>query len=100
MTLRKREVDEGTLLALAAGRTAWSERFSPDRSFVEEPLPAVRSRRGGALLPRPARRNRRRGLAAQRTVPSGRTSAPSSSSASRTRNWNADHAPRRDSNIR
>ena len=47
MTLRKREVDEGTLLALAAGRTAWSERFSPDRSFVEEPLPAVRSAEEG-----------------------------------------------------
>jgi glucosamine 6-phosphate synthetase-like amidotransferase/phosphosugar isomerase protein len=43
MTLTKREVDEGTLLALRAGRTAWTERFSPDRSYVEEPLPAVRS---------------------------------------------------------
>jgi glucosamine 6-phosphate synthetase-like amidotransferase/phosphosugar isomerase protein len=47
MTLTKREVDEGTLLALAAGRTAWSERFSPDRSYVEEPLPAVRSAEEG-----------------------------------------------------
>ena len=47
MTLTKRQVDEGTLLALAAGRTAWSERFSPDRSHVEEPLPAVRSAEEG-----------------------------------------------------
>jgi glucosamine 6-phosphate synthetase-like amidotransferase/phosphosugar isomerase protein len=47
MTLTKREVDEGTLLALRAGRTAWSERFTPDRSHVEEPLPAVRSAEEG-----------------------------------------------------
>lgn len=47
MTLTKREVDEGTLIALQNGRTAWTERFSPDRTHVEEPLPAVRSAEEG-----------------------------------------------------
>jgi hypothetical protein len=47
MTLTKREVDEGTLIALQGGRTAWTERFSPNRSHVEEPLPAVRSAEEG-----------------------------------------------------
>lgn len=47
MTLTKREVDEGTLIALQGGRTAWAERFSPNRSHVEEPLPAVRSAEEG-----------------------------------------------------
>jgi glucosamine 6-phosphate synthetase-like amidotransferase/phosphosugar isomerase protein len=47
MTLTKREVEEGTLLAFHAGRTAWSERFTPDRSHEEEPLPAVRSAEEG-----------------------------------------------------
>ena len=47
--LQKREVPEGTLLALADGRVAWSERFRPDASFVEErKLPAVRAPREGA----------------------------------------------------
>jgi glucosamine 6-phosphate synthetase-like amidotransferase/phosphosugar isomerase protein len=43
MTLRKTEVDEGTLVALRGGKQAWSERFTPDRSYEEEPLPAVRA---------------------------------------------------------
>ena len=47
MTLTKREVEEGTLLAFRHGRTAWSERFTPDRSHVEEPLPAVRAAEEG-----------------------------------------------------
>jgi glucosamine 6-phosphate synthetase-like amidotransferase/phosphosugar isomerase protein len=49
-TFTKREVDEGTLLAFADGRVAWSERFTPDRSYVEETaLPAVRSAEEGAF---------------------------------------------------
>jgi glucosamine 6-phosphate synthetase-like amidotransferase/phosphosugar isomerase protein len=41
--LAKRELYEGALLALEAGRVAWRERFRPDGSFVEEALPAVRA---------------------------------------------------------
>ena len=43
MTLTKRELAEGTLLALEHGHVARSERFTPDRSHVETPLPAVRA---------------------------------------------------------
>jgi glucosamine--fructose-6-phosphate aminotransferase (isomerizing) len=43
MTLWKRELDEGTLVALEHGRPAWTERFTPDRSYRERPLPAVRA---------------------------------------------------------
>jgi glucosamine 6-phosphate synthetase-like amidotransferase/phosphosugar isomerase protein len=47
--LHKREVSEGTMLALADGRVAWNERFRPDASFVEEnPLPTVRAPQEGA----------------------------------------------------
>jgi glucosamine 6-phosphate synthetase-like amidotransferase/phosphosugar isomerase protein len=41
--LRKREVPEGTLIAAVGGRLVRSEAFEPDRSFTEEPLPAVRA---------------------------------------------------------
>ena len=42
--LQKREVPEGTLVALSDGRVAWSERFRADDSFVEEnALPPVRT---------------------------------------------------------
>src|SRR5439155_1252946 len=41
--LRKREVREGTLVALSGGREAWTERFRPDRCFEERQLPAVRA---------------------------------------------------------
>ena len=42
--LQKREVAEGSLLALADGRIAWTERFRPDTSFAEDKeLPAVRA---------------------------------------------------------
>ena len=42
--LQKRELAEGTMVALADGRVAWSERFRPDASFVEDNvLPAVRA---------------------------------------------------------
>jgi glucosamine 6-phosphate synthetase-like amidotransferase/phosphosugar isomerase protein len=48
ITLSPREVDEGTLLALSEGRVAWRERFRPDRSYDEKPLPAVRAPHEGA----------------------------------------------------
>jgi glucosamine 6-phosphate synthetase-like amidotransferase/phosphosugar isomerase protein len=47
MTLTKRQVDEGTLIALEHGRVVHSERFVPDRSYEEAPLPAVRARAEG-----------------------------------------------------
>jgi hypothetical protein len=42
--LRKREVREGTLLTLGAGRIVARERFRPDLDYFEaHPLPAVRA---------------------------------------------------------
>jgi len=44
LRLRKRELAEGTLLALRNGKVAGSERFTPDLEYVEaDPLPAVRA---------------------------------------------------------
>jgi hypothetical protein len=44
LRLRKREVREGTWLALADGEIVRSERFRPDLEYVEpDPLPAVRA---------------------------------------------------------
>ena len=48
-SLRKSEVEEGTLVALRGGKPAWSERFTPDRSHREEPLPAVRAAEEGVF---------------------------------------------------
>ena len=48
MTLAKREVGDGTVVALADGRVASTEHFTPDRSFREEPLPSVRAPDEGA----------------------------------------------------
>jgi glucosamine 6-phosphate synthetase-like amidotransferase/phosphosugar isomerase protein len=48
LTLGPREVDEGTLLQLSDGRVARQERFRPDRSYDETPLPAVRAPQEGA----------------------------------------------------
>jgi glucosamine 6-phosphate synthetase-like amidotransferase/phosphosugar isomerase protein len=49
LTLRKREVDEGTLLRVENGSITGTERFKPDRSYVEETiLPAVRAPHEGA----------------------------------------------------
>ena len=49
LTLRKREVDEGTLLHVEEGRVVAQHRFQPDRSYVEETiLPAVRAPHEGA----------------------------------------------------
>jgi len=44
LSLRKRAVDEGTLLHAVEGRVEASHRFHPDRSYVEETiLPSVRA---------------------------------------------------------
>jgi glucosamine 6-phosphate synthetase-like amidotransferase/phosphosugar isomerase protein len=43
LTLRKRELPEGTLVVLAEGSEVEEERFEPDRDFEETPLPAVRA---------------------------------------------------------
>ena len=43
LELEMSEVDEGTLITLAAGRAVARRRFSPNRAFEEEPLPAVRA---------------------------------------------------------
>jgi glucosamine 6-phosphate synthetase-like amidotransferase/phosphosugar isomerase protein len=49
LTLRKREVDEGTLLRVEDGRITGNDRFKPDRSYVEETiLPSVRAPHEGA----------------------------------------------------
>ena len=49
LALRKREVDEGTLLRVEDGRVTGMERFKPDRSYIEETiLPSIRAPHEGA----------------------------------------------------
>jgi glucosamine 6-phosphate synthetase-like amidotransferase/phosphosugar isomerase protein len=49
LSLRKRSVDEGTLLRIENGRVSGHGRFQPDRSYVEDRvLPAVRAPHEGA----------------------------------------------------
>ena len=49
LSLRKRELDEGTLLHVVDGRIAATHRFHPDRSHVEETLlPSIRAPHEGA----------------------------------------------------
>jgi glucosamine 6-phosphate synthetase-like amidotransferase/phosphosugar isomerase protein len=43
VSLRKRELAEGTLLSLSGGRIASRRSFRPDMGFTEEPLPSVRA---------------------------------------------------------
>ena len=43
VSLRKNELDEGTLLGLEGAHVAVHERFRPDRGFKEAPLPPVRA---------------------------------------------------------
>lgn len=43
LELDKSEVEEGTLLRLSGGHEVGRRRFSPNRAFEEEPLPAVRA---------------------------------------------------------
>lgn len=49
IALAKREVEEGTLLELRDGGVASVQRFVPDRSYEEPPLPAVRAPEEGLL---------------------------------------------------
>lgn len=49
VALRKREVDEGTLLVLDKGRVSQRKRFKPVRDFEERKLPAVRAPSEGAF---------------------------------------------------
>jgi asparagine synthetase B (glutamine-hydrolysing) len=43
LSLRKRELVEGTLLSVRAGHIAARRSFRPDMDFTEEPLPSVRA---------------------------------------------------------
>jgi hypothetical protein len=43
VALRKRQLDEGTLLVLENGRVTHRKRFKPARDFEERALPAVRA---------------------------------------------------------
>lgn len=43
VALEKRELDEGTLVALKHGRPGRRKHFKPQRNFEERPLPAVRA---------------------------------------------------------
>jgi len=47
--LRKREVAEGTLVAIAGARASRRERFTPDPTYEADPLPAVRAPHEGAF---------------------------------------------------
>ncbi len=49
LTLHKRELDEGTFVALRRGRELWRQSFEPDRDYVETPLPSVRAPHEGAF---------------------------------------------------
>jgi glucosamine 6-phosphate synthetase-like amidotransferase/phosphosugar isomerase protein len=49
LKLEKRELDEGTHVALERGHEADRERFSPNRAFEEQPLPAVRAPKEAAF---------------------------------------------------
>jgi glutamine---fructose-6-phosphate transaminase (isomerizing) len=43
LRLKKSQLEEGTLVAVADGAIVERDEFAPDRSFEEEPLPAVRA---------------------------------------------------------
>jgi hypothetical protein len=47
--LRKRELAEGTLLALKGPRAVRRDRFRPDPTYEADPLPAVRAPHEGAF---------------------------------------------------
>ena len=54
--LRKSELSEGTVISVESGKIVTRESFEPDRSFEEEPLPAVRApHEGRSCLERLAR---------------------------------------------
>ena len=101
MRLRKREVEEGTFLALRDAQIVRDERFRPDLDYREPvALPAVRApQEGDSCLERLARARGRLAASSAAARPST-TRTPCSSRRSRTRNWNVDQAPRRASSIR
>jgi asparagine synthetase B (glutamine-hydrolysing) len=49
LRLRKREIAEGTLLAVKGPRAARRDRFRPDPTYEADPLPAVRAPHEGAF---------------------------------------------------
>ncbi len=49
LTLKNRELGEGTLVRLEAGRETACSRFNPNREFEETPLPAVRAPKEAAF---------------------------------------------------
>jgi glucosamine 6-phosphate synthetase-like amidotransferase/phosphosugar isomerase protein len=49
LRLRKRELAEGTLLALKGPRAVRRERFTPDPTYQADPLPAVRAESEGVF---------------------------------------------------
>jgi glutamine phosphoribosylpyrophosphate amidotransferase len=49
LKLHKRELEEGTFVALEQGSIAEKEHFRPDREFEETPLPAVRAPKEAAF---------------------------------------------------
>jgi glucosamine 6-phosphate synthetase-like amidotransferase/phosphosugar isomerase protein len=49
LSLRKRELPEGTLVAVDGPRAVRRERFTPDPSYEPDPLPAVRAPYEGAF---------------------------------------------------
>jgi glucosamine 6-phosphate synthetase-like amidotransferase/phosphosugar isomerase protein len=48
LKLRKRELPDGIIVPLVDGKRRRATRFNPDRSYVEDALPAVRAPREGA----------------------------------------------------
>jgi glucosamine 6-phosphate synthetase-like amidotransferase/phosphosugar isomerase protein len=49
LRLRKRELADGTLVAVAGSRAVRRERFTPDPTYEADPLPAVRAPHEGAF---------------------------------------------------
>ncbi len=49
LRLRRRELSEGTLVALKGARAVRRERFTPDQTYEADPLPAVRAPGEGAF---------------------------------------------------
>ena len=94
-----REVREGRLLHVVDGRVVRERRFRPDRRYREDGyLPPVRApREAVSCLERLAALA---SVSRRLAIRPGETSTPSSRSRSRTRYWNAVHAPRGTSSMR
>ena len=92
--LELKEVREGRLLHVARGRIVREQRFRPDRRYREEGyLPPVRAPHEAVSCLERLDPHLACDLA-YASFPSGNTSMPSSRNRSRTRYWNAVHAPR------